>query len=83
MSKEKKTVIALAEDAAKEKIEADMRKKAEKELKKWKRRAKKSFIHSLLLFSAGVLVGIHYKVILALIKGEELPEAPAWHTWCK
>jgi len=22
-------------------------------------------------------------VILALIKGEEMPEAPSWHFWCK
>ncbi len=35
------------------------------------------------LFCCGFCVGIHRKVILALIKGTEMPEAPAWHFWCK
>lgn len=37
------------------------------------------------LFGAafGVLIFVHRRVILALIRGEELPEAPAWHFWCK
>ncbi len=37
------------------------------------------------LFSAicGAWVFVHRRVILALIKGEELPEAPSWHFWCK
>lgn len=37
------------------------------------------------LFGAlfGCCVYVHRRVILALIKGEELPQAPAWHFWCK
>ncbi len=31
----------------------------------------------------GVCAFIHRRVILALIRGEELPKAPAWHFWCK
>jgi hypothetical protein len=37
------------------------------------------------LFTAlfGACIYVHRRVILALIKGEEMPEAPSWHFWCK
>lgn len=34
-------------------------------------------------FLCGACLGIHRNVIKALIKGEEMPEAPAWHFWVK
>lgn len=34
-------------------------------------------------FACGLLLGIHWRVIKALIKGEPLPEPPAWHVWCR
>ncbi len=37
----------------------------------------------LIVFFCGFMVGIHRNVIKACIKGEELPEAPSWHFWCK
>lgn len=30
-------------------------------------------------FSCGLLIGIHWRVIKALIKGEEPPKPPKWH----
>ena len=42
--------------------------------KKTKKRSKWPII-----FSIGVMVGIHRRVILAWIKGEELPEMPEGH----
>ena len=30
-------------------------------------------------FSCGLLIGIHWRVTKALVKGEELPEPPKWH----
>ncbi len=35
------------------------------------------------LLCLGCFLGVHRKVILAYIKGEELPKAPTWHFWCK
>ena len=37
------------------------------------------FIIVLIIFSIGVMVGIHRRVILAWIKGEALPEMPEGH----
>jgi hypothetical protein len=31
----------------------------------------------------GCLIGVHKNVIKAIIKGEEMPEAPVWHFWCR
>ena len=63
-----------------------MEKVVEKEKNKMKRKAKKKLKRILrgimcgtLLFCAGIFVGIHRKVILAYLKGEELPEAPTNH----
>lgn len=28
-------------------------------------------------------VFVHRRVIAALIRGEELPEPPEWHVWCR
>ena len=37
----------------------------------------------LLLAMFCACVYTHRRVILALIHGEEMPQAPAWHFWCK
>ena len=42
----------------------------------------KSVLKSLFLFMTvlcGIWAVIHRRVIMAYVKGEELPEAPAWH----
>ena len=44
---------------------------------------KKGLIWFLVGAAVGCFVGVHRRVIIAAIKGEELPEAPAWHFWCK
>ena len=44
---------------------------------------KKKLICLLLAAGVGALVCVHRRVILAAIKGEELPKAPSWHFWCK
>ena len=31
----------------------------------------------------GILLGIHWRVIKALIQGDELPKVPDWHIWCR
>ena len=44
---------------------------------------KKALIWCAIGAVVGCLVYVHRRVILAAIKGEELPEAPAWHFWCR
>ena len=34
-------------------------------------------------FLMGCCVGIHRKVIKALITGGQMPVAPSWHFWCR
>ena len=50
--------------------------------KKKKKKLRKCLRHvnrGIILFLLGVFVGMHWKVIRALVKGEELPEVPAGH----
>ena len=56
---------------------------ADREKSRLKRKAKRGFRHFLLrvfgaafLFAAGYLFGLHHKMIVAFMKGEELPKAP-------
>ena len=44
---------------------------------------KKKLICFLLTACFGALAYIHRRVLIAAIKGEESPEAPSWHFWCK
>lgn len=37
----------------------------------------------IIAFCLGALLGIHRRVIKALIKGEPMPQAPASHFWLK
>ena len=37
----------------------------------------------LISFFVGCLIGVHKNVIKALINGDDMPEAPDWHFWCK
>lgn len=70
-------------EKVKDKIVEEAKKKAKKEARKKARRARRRVILGILLFCAGVFVGVHWRVIAALIKGEELPEPPEWHFWCR
>ena len=45
-------------------------------------KALKRILACLGLFTVCFVV-IHRNVIKASLKGEEIPEAPAWHTWAK
>ena len=58
--------------------------KTENNGKNKKKRGKGFFrlILILLIFSLGVFVGIHRRVILAWIKGEDGPEPPEGHCRC-
>ncbi len=55
------------------------------ERRKIRRRRFRKFVwpvlRNILILLVGALAGIHRRVILALIKGKELPESP--HRWCK
>ena len=54
----------------------------EKEKKKAKRKLRRTVctcVGGLCLLCTGYFLGIHHRVIEALIKGEELPEAPEGH----
>lgn len=44
---------------------------------------KSRILKTLFIFSLGCCFGIHRRVVFAMIKGEPLPKAPAWHWWCK
>ena len=43
---------------------------------------KKKLLCCLLAAVLGVCVFVHRRVILALIRGTEIPQAPSWHCWC-
>ena len=49
-----------------------------KKKRKMRRRVRRIFA-GLFLFLLGVFVGIHRRVIIAAVKGEELPTPPAEH----
>ena len=44
---------------------------------------KKKLICFLLTACFGALIYVHRRVVIAAIKGEEMPKAPSWHFWCK
>ena len=44
---------------------------------------KSRILKTLFIFSLGCCFGVHRRVVFAMIKGEPLPKAPAWHWWCK
>ena len=44
---------------------------------------KKKLICFALTACFGALIYIHRRVVIAAIKGEERPEAPSWHFWCR
>lgn len=48
-----------------------------------KEKLKKLLPLMVLLCTLAGFVYVHRRVILALIRGEELPEPPAWHVWCR
>lgn len=70
-------------EKVKEKIVEEAKKKAKKEARKRARKARRRVLLGILLFCSGLFIGVHWRVIAALIKGEELPEPPQWHTWCR
>ena len=43
----------------------------------------KKVLPVLLLCCVSCMVGVHHRVIVALIKGEPMPKAPKWHFWVK
>lgn len=63
-------------------IVEEQKKKAKKKAKKRLKKLLRITFCGIGLFSLGVFVGVHRKVILAAIKGEELPEPPKGHC-CK
>ena len=65
-------------------------KKAAKEKKKLKKKARKrirriirTIFWTIFVLWVGIFIGIHRRVILAAIKGEEFPTPPASHWWLK
>lgn len=62
-----------------EKIVETEKEKAKKTAKRKLRRAVRTCVGGLCLFCTGYFLGVHHRVIKALIKGEELPEAPKGH----
>ena len=52
------------------------------ERKSTKKKLRKCLCHitiGIILFLLGMFIGIHWKVIFAMIKGEDLPKAPEEH----
>ena len=62
-----------------EKIVETEKEKAKKKAKRKLRRAVCTCVGGLCLLCTGYFLGIHHRVIEALIKGEELPEPPKGH----
>ena len=62
-----------------EKIVETEKVKAKKKAKRKLRRAVRTCVGGLCLLCTGYFLGVHHRVIEALIKGEELPEAPKGH----
>ena len=55
------------------------KKKAEKKAKKVVRRILLGCFCGVFLLGTGYFLGVHHKVLAAMVKGEPLPEAPANH----
>ncbi|MBP3901672.1 MAG: hypothetical protein J6D53_09535 [Blautia sp.] len=55
----------------------------EKKAKKKARRVGRFIVWTLLVLMVGICIGIHRKVIKAMLTGSEMPEAPEWHFWVK
>ncbi len=62
-----------------EKIVETEKVKAKKKAKRKLRRAVCTCVGGLCLLCTGYFLGVHHRVIEALIKGEELPEPPKGH----
>lgn len=68
----------LAEKA----VETVVEKKKEKAKKKLKRKLRRVFcgvLGGFALLGTGYFLGVHHRVLAAMIKGRELPEAPKGH----
>jgi len=39
----------------------------------------KGILKAVILLAVGILIGVHWRVILALLRGKTLPEAPEGH----
>lgn len=68
----------LAEKA----VETVVEKKKEKAKKKLKRKLRRIFcgiLGSVCLLGTGYFLGVHHRVLAALVKGEEPPKAPKGH----
>lgn len=61
------------------KVVEDEKKKAKKKAKRAVRRVVCTCLGSVCLLCTGYFLGVHHRVIEAMIKGEELPEAPKGH----
>lgn len=61
------------------KIAEEQKKKVRRKAKKKRKRILRGIFCGAALFSLGIFVGVHRRVILAYLKGEELPEAPKSH----
>ncbi len=67
---------------AKKAVEAVAEKAVEKKKKKLRKKVKRVLRMTLLgvfLLGTGYFLGVHHRVLAALVKGEELPKAPKGH----
>ena len=67
---------------AKKAVEAVAEKAVEKKKKKLRKKVKRVLRLTLLgvfLLGAGYFLGVHHRVIEAMVKGEKLPKAPKGH----
>ena len=67
---------------AKKAVEAVAEKAVEKKKKKLRKKVKRVLRLTLLgvfLLGTGYFLGVHHRVIEAMVKGEELPKAPKGH----
>ena len=67
---------------AKKAVEAVAEKAVEKKKKKLRKKVKRVLRMTLLgvfLLGTGYFLGVHHRLLAALVKGEELPKAPKGH----
>lgn len=67
---------------AKKAVEAVAEKAVEKKKKKLRKKVKRVLRLTLLgvfLLGTGYFLGVHHRVLAAMVKGEELPKAPKGH----
>ena len=71
----------IAVDTVERKVEKE-KKKAKKKVKKMIRRTIRTILWTIFVLCCGICVGVHWKVVRALVTGKDMPKLPAGHPHC-